>query len=245
MPWRRRSGTTLKQQGVLNVKNACLWALSAAVMLFSVCPTLAQQVGTAPVGARPMATPRSSNIALLNVAYLFDNHPRLKQMREEMKADVERADAAVKAEQENIKRLAEKLDQYRGTPDFKAVEEEVAKRSNDLKLQIALQRKEFMLREARMYHQTYQEIADEVKYYCEQNGIDVVLRFNADKVDLENPESVLIHVNKPVVYYATDRDITGIVLTTIYRRYGIDPAHPERAASRPTTPTRPAAPFNR
>lgn len=226
------------------MKNACLWAVSAALMLVTASPASAQ-VGTAPATGRPMAAPRSSNIALINVAYLFDNHPRLKQMRDEMKADVERADAAVKAEQENIKRLAEKLDQYRGTPEFKAIEEEVAKRSNDLKLQIALQRKEFMLREARMYHQTYQEIADEVKYYCEQNGIDVVLRFNADKVDLENPESVLIHVNKPVVYYATERDITGIVLTTIYRRYGIDPSNPERAAARPTTPTRPAVPFNR
>lgn len=226
------------------MKNACLWAVSAALMLVTASPAPAQ-VGTAPAAGRPMAAPRSSSVALLNVAYLFDNHPRLKQMRDEMKADVERADAAVKAEQENIKRLAEKLEQYRGTPEFKAIEEEVAKRSNDLKLQIALQRKEFMLREARMYHQTYQEIADEVKYYCEQNGIDVVLRFNADKVDLENPESVLIHVNKPVVYYATERDITGIVLTTIYRRYGIDPANPERAATRPTTPGRPAAPFNR
>ncbi len=226
------------------MKNACLWAVSAALMLVTASPAPAQ-VGTAPAAGRPMAAPRSSSVALLNVAYLFDNHPRLKQMRDEMKADVERADAAVKAEQENIKRLAEKLEQYRGTPEFKAIEEEVAKRSNDLKLQIALQRKEFMLREARMYHQTYQEIADEVKYYCEQNGIDVVLRFNADKVDLENPESVLIHVNKPVVYYATERDITGIVLTTIYRRYGIDPANPERAATRPTTPGRPAVPFNR
>lgn len=211
------------------MKTPRLLAVAAAI-LASVCSCWQAfgQAVPAAVPVRPAVAPRPSSIGLLNVGYLFENHPRLKQMREEMKADVERADQVVRAEQENIKKQAESLEQYRGTPDAKAIEEQVARRSSELKLQVAMQRKEFMLREARMYHQTYQEIYQEVEYYCQQNGVDLVLRFNADKVDMENPESVLVHVNRPIVWQSPDRDITGFVLQSLQRRYpaavGVNPA---------------------
>ena len=54
----------------------------------------------------------------------------------------------------------------------------------------------------------YQEILERTDYFCQQTGIDMVLRFNGEKVDLNQPESVLSFINRPVVWYATDLDIT-------------------------------------
>ena len=220
---------TPKQQGALNVKYPRLMAASAAVVSLVLG---SQALGQPAPAARPAAQARPTSIGLINMAYIFEHHPRLKEMKGELKADVERADAAVKAEQENIKKLAEKFEQFRRSPEGKTIEEDVARRSSELKLKIAMQRKEFMLREARMYHQTYVEIGEVVKYHCEQNGIDVVLRFNAEPVDVENPESVLMKVNNQIVHYAPNLDVTGAVLSTIYRQYGIDPANPTREAGR-------------
>ena len=220
-----------------------LMAASAAVLLLTLVSQVFGQAAPAAAPARPAAQARPTSLGLINMSYIFDNHPRLKQMKDEMKRDVEQADATVKAEQENIKKLAEKYELYRRSPDGKAIEEEVAKRTNELKFKIAMQRKEFTLREARMFHQTYLEVGNEVKYYCEQNGIDVVLRFSAEQADPENPESVLMKVNSPIVHYSPNLDITGAVLATIYSRYGINPNAP-REANR-VTPTPPPAPFKR
>ncbi len=159
------------------------------------------------------------NIALIDVKFIFEKHARFKMMMDDLQADVERAEAQVQAERDAIKKLAERLENFRGTPEYKAMEEEVAKRQSDLTVQIQLQRKEFLQREARIYYHVYQEILQELAYYCPQNGVDIVFRFSGDPVDVENPNSVLGYVNRPVVWYGKDRDITGIILESLNRRF--------------------------
>lgn len=214
------------------MKYFILSAISAAVVLTATLfgNQASAQVGGAPRTVAPPPRAAAGAVALLDVNYLFDNHPRFKRMMTEMKGDVQRAEEQVKVERDNIRKLYEKLDQFKGTPDYKAMEEEAAKRENDLKLQIALQRKEFVQREARIYYNVYQEIQQEVDYYCKQNGIDLVLQFNGTPVDVENPESVLKHINKLPVYYAQDRDITPIIRRNLEARGGgAQPVNPGTA----------------
>jgi len=224
------------------VKYRHLLAATAAAALSAILLGADARAQVGPAAAPPAAAPRASgngSTVLLNVGWLFENHPALKQMKTEMKGDVERADEQVKAKREEIKRLVEQLEVHRGKPEFKVMEEQIAKAQTDLNLQIALQRKEFMLREAKMYYDTYREIQDEVNYYCQQNGVSLVLRFSANQVDTQVPESVLEFINRPVVWYAGDRDITGIVLDSIVKRRG-----GSRTAN-PTIPSGPGVPFKR
>jgi len=190
--------------------------------------------------APPMAgrVAQGGNIALIDVKYIFEKHARFKMMMDDLKADVERAEAQVQAEREAIKKLTERLENFRGTPEYKAMEEEVAKRQSDLTVQIQLQRKEFLQREARIYYNVYQEILQELSYYCPRHGIDIVLRFSGDPVDVERPDSVLGYINRPVVWYGKDQDITGVILESLNRRF-VDPS---RMGTRPTPPP---APFQR
>ena len=204
------------------MKLSRIMAVSAACLLL--CALISSQVYSQGVPIRQPVAPQAgagANIALLDVSYIFKNHPRFKQMMDEMKTDVEAAESSVTKERDTIRKLVEQLDTYhKGSPDYNAMEKEIAEREANLSVKVQLQRKEFLGREAKIYLTVYKEIEDEVKYYCQNKGIDIVLRFNGDPADVDKPDSVLSFINKPVVYYDANRDITKPILDTLIMRSG-------------------------
>ena len=116
------------------------------------------------------------------------------------------------------------------------MEKEIAEREANLSVKVQLQRKEFLGREAKIYLTVYKEIEDEVKYYCQNKGIDIVLRFNGDPADVDKPDSVLSFINKPVVYYDANRDITKPILDTLIMRSGGPAAGGNRVGTQPAGP---------
>jgi Skp family chaperone for outer membrane proteins len=216
------------------VKKFPRWAVLATAVL-SLCYLMSLAVAQAPV--RPAA---GQNIALLDVSYVFKNHARFKGMMEDMKADVERAEALVKSEREAIGKLAERLGEFRkGTENYQQLEEELARRQADLAVKVQLQKNEFLQREAKIYHNVYQEILQVTDDYSKRNGIDMVLRFNGDNPDVDKPETILAFINKPVVWYQRQLDITPIVLQELNK--GANPAAPNRNAA---PAQRQGVPFN-
>jgi Skp family chaperone for outer membrane proteins len=216
------------------VKKSHCWAVLAAVLSLSYFSALAEAQGPA---AQSMAGPR---LALLDVSRIFKSHQRFKGMMDDMKADVERAEAHVKSERETIGKLAERLQEFhKGTTDYNDMEKELAKRQADLAVQVQLQKNEFLQREATIYHNVYQEILQATDYFCKQNRIDMVLRFNGEAVDVNRPDSVLAFINKPVVWYDRGLDITDQILQEL-NRTAINPGPANRAG-----PMRPGVPFNK
>jgi Skp family chaperone for outer membrane proteins len=213
-------------------------AVAAACLLL--CGLLSSQLFSQ--GGVPMRQPMapqggsSANIALLDVSYIFKNHPRFKTMMDEMKADVDGAESSVTKERDTVRKLIEQLDTYRkGSPDYNAMEKEIAEREANLTVKVQLQRKQFLAQEAKIYFTVYKEIEQEVDYYCQNKGIDIVLRFNGDPVDVDKPDSVLSFINKPVVYYDKGRDITPIILDSLIKRSGA-PTNGTRVGTRPGAP---------
>ncbi len=224
------------------MKLSRLMAVVAACLLL--CGLVSTQVfSQAGVPIRQPLAPQAgagTNIALLDISYIFKNHPRFKQMMEEMKSDVEAAESSVTKERDTIKKLVEQLDSYhKGSPDYNAMEKEIAEREANLSVKVQLQRKEFLGREAKIYLTIYKEIEQEVEYYCQNKGIDMVLRFNGDPADVDKPDSVLSFINKPVVYYDKGRDITKPILDTLVMRSGAPAAGGNRIGTRPAGPANP------
>ena len=216
------------------MKKTHRWAVLAVVLALGYFVTLVMAQGPA---APSMAGPR---LALLDVSKIFKNHQRFKGMMEDMKADVERAEAQVKSGRETIGKMAERLREFnKGSIEYKQMEEDLAKRHADLAVQVQLQKSEFLQREAKIYHAVYQEIWQATDYFCKQNRIDMVVRFNGEQVDVESPESVLTHINKPVVWYDRGLDITDAILQDL-NRTAINPA-PGNARG----PARPGVPFRK
>lgn len=228
----------LQQQGVLIVRKLHLLAVAAASVL-SLSLVWAYAVAQGPTGAPPrsaaaqptgMAAARvPSSVALVDVGYIFKKHPRFEQRMNQLKADVEQAETLIQKDRLAIRNLQVELQGYnKGSANYKGLAEEITKRNGEVMLKVQLQKDEFMQREAKIHHDVYQEILQQVDYYARTQGISMVLRFNGDPVDLTKPDSVAAFMSRPVVWYAKDRDITGWVLQALMG--------PQRSAAPGTNP---------
>jgi len=176
-------------------------------------PTTSTVNPTTPAAPVSTASGGGISVALLDVSLIFQKHTRFKQMREAMMADVQKAENDAKAERDAIKGLMEQLRSLQpGSPDYKAMEEQIAVRQSNLEARVRLQRKEFVQREAKIYHYVYQEILQEVHYYAQSNRIAMVLRFSGETADVENPDTVIRYINRPVVWHNPQFDITNVIL---------------------------------
>ncbi len=218
------------------MKRTLCWAMLAALLAQGAYCRLLCAQGHSGRQGQPAAAPR---LALLDVSRVFKNHNRFKGMMEDMKADVQQAENRVKAERDAINKLLERLKDFRnGTPDYKSLEAEIAERQADLEVKVRLQRKQFLEREAKIYYNVYQEIWQATDYFCRRHNIDMVFRFNGEKVDPEQPQSVLGEINKPLVWYDQSLDITDAILSEL-NRTSATPAAADRRGSpapRPTVP---------
>lgn len=212
-------------------------ALVAPCLLLAADPAVAPR-GPVPGGTAPGGSPAAgAPIAVVDITYILENYPRLKAATDAFKRDMETAEAALKKERDAIAKKGERLKSLKpGTPDFKALEEETIKLDSDWKLKVNRQKSDFAERDAKNYLTAYQEISAAVKQYAERNGISLVLRFNGQPVDPNNPQSVQMELSKMVMYYHRDIDITDHVLAELKRaapvasqpRGGQPPAAPPR-----------------
>jgi Skp family chaperone for outer membrane proteins len=196
--------------------SGCLLAAGLAVFT-AVAQTGPARGATAPQGAAP-------RVAMLDVSYIFKNHTGFKAQTAQMRAQVDQAKARMKGEEEALTKMIQALKNMQpGSAEYKQLEEQTARRRADAQIQLQLQNKEFMVKEANIYHDIYQEIEADVAYFAQQNGIDAVLRFNGDPVEKDQPNQILRNVNKQVVWFSQGLDITPNILDRLNKRYGQNP----------------------
>jgi Skp family chaperone for outer membrane proteins len=184
-------------------------------------------LGAAAMAQPGTATPASSasrfrsDIALVDVGYIFKNHDRFKQYMADLQADMERADAVMKKERDSLKQLQDSLSQYNaGSKEYKDLEERIVGKLADFNARVTLQRKEFLVNEAKIYHMIYQQIQDEVKAFAQENNVLAVLRFNSELPDVQKPDEVARGLNNQVVWHHPNLDITKYILDNLKRRAG-------------------------
>lgn len=183
---------------------------------------LAVAAAQQPAGAPASGGSRfRSDIALVDVGYIFKNHERFKQYMADLQADMEREDAIMKKERDSIKQLQDSLNQYNaGSKEYKDLEERIAVKLGDFNARIALKRKDFLVKEGQIYHMIYQQIQDEVKAFAEEHGVLAVLRFNSELPDIQKPDEVARGLNNQVVWHHPNLDITRYILENLRRRAG-------------------------
>jgi Skp family chaperone for outer membrane proteins len=191
-----------------------LFAAGLALILFA-APVAAQQ--PAPTGYAPP-------VATLDLAYLFRNHARYKQADEALRAEVTAAEQTFQQEQQAMQELAKRIKEYRaGSPEYKAIEEELARKEADLRLRGAIIQKNFAEKKAKIYYDVLQEIKAHVAQHAAQHGILMVVNFNGDEIDGANPQSVMRGLNETVLYQHRSVDITPIILELANRGGGVPP----------------------
>lgn len=221
----------------------------------SLCASKAQ-AQQAP-GAAAAAAPRAASgpaVAVVDLNKIFKDHAKFQSMKEDMKRDVDQAENEVKLMRDEIQKLAQQLeDRKPGSPDYKELESQLASRQAQLQAKVQLLKKDFMLQEAKIYHQIYREVNDEIRSYADRMGISMVLRISDDPIDENDPQAVLEELKKSVVHHHPSVNITPVILSVINRRYGAAPqaqappaGPPQQPGARPANPpavgTRPAPP---
>ncbi len=195
------------------------WAILALILSLGgyYSATVIAQGPGGPAYAPPMGAAGPKTV-LIDVNYIFKNHERFKAMMGDMKNDIKQAEDTVNADKAKIVQLERNRDEcQKGTIDYKNFDEEATRAKANLAVKIQGQRNDFLQREAQIYNAVYQEILQATNYYCMQNGVDMVLRFNGDAVDSQNPQSVLSFINRPVVWYQRYTNITQNILDDLNR----------------------------
>jgi Skp family chaperone for outer membrane proteins len=212
---------------VLNV-NKLLLSSAVVAALFAVCiagagPASAQQPPAGQFGVPQAATAAPNiGIVLVDVNYIFKHHARLKSSLKELQAE---GDAVQKGFEEKLRALQERSKQlggpagYKpGTPDYTHLEEQLVHEKSDIQTEIALKRKEFVQREAKLYFNAYREVTDEVTNFCQQRGIALAMNFNGDAIDPENPDTVARGIGSKYPFYNKGLDITPVILQRFAER---------------------------
>lgn len=204
----------------MNISRHCA-TIVASLVFFASIPAFAQSVGT--------------SVVVLDVGKVFKEHIRFKQKMDTMKQDVTGFENYLKSQRAKAKSMvAELQEKYRpGTTDYADQEKRIAKMSSDMEVETRLKRKEFVQREAKIFYETYQEITTVVAQFASNYKIDLVLRFNSERISPDNPQQILAGVNQNVVYHAQPRDITPQIIERLNRSSGAG------ISTRPTIPGRP------
>jgi len=201
-------------------KTRVLAVLAGSLLAISLlyAAAIAQQGTGAPASS---ASRFRSDIALVDVGYIYKNYDRFKQYMADLQADMERADAVMKKERDSLKQLQDSLSQYNaGSKEYKDLEERIVGKSADFNARVTLQRKEFLVNEAKIYHMIYQQIQDEVKAFAQENNVLAVLRFNSELPEVTKPDEVARGLNNQVVWHHPNLDITKYILDNLKRRAG-------------------------
>jgi len=167
------------------------------------------------------AQPRSGDVALIDIAFVFKNHPRFKQMMVELQNEIQAADSNMKKQQDELRKDVELQKGFQsGSEQYQRYEEEIARKKSGLAVTMDLERKRFLKEEAKIYDMIYKEIVQLVDQIATARGFAVVLRISNDQPDPEKPDTVVANLNRQVVWAARPLDITPLVMAEIQRRMG-------------------------
>lgn len=164
--------------------------------------------------ARGPAVP--PQMAIIDLAYIFENHTRFKQQSDELRRDVEAAEAELKSNKAQLQKMAENLEQFnRTSPEYRSLEEDITRRTAELQVQVGTQKRNFYEQEAKIYYSTYKEVMDQVRYYAEKHNILLVMRFQGDPYNENDPQGLQKELNKAILYHNSMIDITPIILEAV------------------------------
>jgi len=195
--------------GVSNTR----WALVIGLVLTGTSATAFGQGSPAKTaGTTAAAKPSGTLVALVDIGHVFKNHPRVKQQVEGMKQDLGDYEKEVVANRQELVKQREKMVKFAvGSPEYKQVEEQIARQVSDLQVRDQMKKKDVLEREARIYYDAYNEVLDHVARLSTEYGIGLVIRFDSQPIEPTDRNSVQAGVNRNVVFQR-NLDLTPLVL---------------------------------
>lgn len=183
--------------------------------------TLGLFVAVAPVMSQEAATSAPHQIGLIDMAHIFKNYEKFKDQTAGLQKLAEEAEAKAKAMMEEGKKGQEQLQTLvAGSPEYSALEAKLIKLKTELETFRQVEQQKIVRQQADVYKTIYLEVQDVVNRYAAYYKYTLVIRFNrADVADAGNPQAIIQNMNRQVVYYQTQDDITDPILKHLNDQY--------------------------
>jgi len=194
--------------------------LAAAAVMVAGALHVAWGQGAGGGAAAPRPTV-AHKVGLIDMAALFNKYKKFEKLREELRAEIEERQEELNQNMQQLRQLADEMKTF--GPDTKEYSQR-EKRATQLQIELqsskaAAQRK-FFQEESRMYRTIYLEVTDLVKKYAEYHKYTLILRFTSDDLgENDDPQKVMAALQRQVVYYRSDDDITNEVLKFLNSKY--------------------------
>lgn len=170
-------------------------------------------------------------VGLIDMAHVFKNYEKFSALREELKAEIQQSDAKAKAMAEQIQAVQKEMQDFKqGSPEYLAREKQLAQKASDFEAFRKVAQRDFLRKESRIYHTIYMEVTDTVKKYASIYNYTLIIRFNRENLDTDDPKKLIQGMNRQVVFHRADDDITLSVLDYLNRNY----KNQSGSATRPT-----------
>lgn len=180
-------------------------AIAVAVLIVTLAtgwfsPRLPQPARTI-AQERTAESPAALNTATLDVSKALEGYQQFQRDMEALRAEVVEANQEVAVRQAEIESVAKELQGLQpGQPGYESKQLLLVRLQTELKQLVERDRQEFLVQEAGLYKQAYDQIRTEVRQVAANRGIRLVLRVNEGEVDARNPKAVADAVNQTVVY---------------------------------------------
>jgi outer membrane protein len=201
------------------VKNIVI-ALVAALAAGTITPALAQETAKPAAAARDNTAHR---VGLVDMAEVFQGYKKFEDLRTELSAEIEKSDAEAKLMVEKMQKMQTEIQELKlapGTPQYDQAEKQLLDAKGEFEAFRAATQRKLARRESEMFKVIYADTTSMVKKYAEYAKYTVVIRFDRKDIDENTPPAEAVQrMNKQVVYYRADDDITDVVLSTLNKQY--------------------------
>ena len=203
------------------IVSASVIALLAGVLALT-GDAWSQQGGrdAAPAAAAPNIPHK---VGLIDMAFVFKNYKKFESLREDLKLEIAASEEKAKMMQKDTAELQQQLKQFQeGSAEYTKVEKQLVNKAAEFENFRRQMSREFLKKESQIYLQVYNEVSKMVEKYAVHFNYTLIMRFNREDLDTENPQALLQGMNRQVVYYRSDDDITAPVLESLNKRFNPD-----------------------
>lgn len=166
------------------------------------------------------ATP--SKVALIDMAEVFRQYVKFQNLRNDLQEKIKAKDGEIQVTVKKMQSLQQKLqgkEIAKGSEDYQNLEKQYVQLGSELEAARKQAQLELMREEAKNYHTVYLEVQQAVKAFSKHFGYTIVMRFNREELDSNDPQKVIQGLGRQIVYHDAEDDITDGVIEFINRPF--------------------------
>ena len=180
-------------------------------------------------------------VALIDISRVLKEYKKVDALRSEIKAEIAKSETQRTAMVKQMKTIKDKLSSpniQQGSPKAVELEKQGLKVEAEFNSFKKAERTRILRREAQLLKTIHGEIKGVVKRAADAWGYTLVLRFNGAASDAATPNNVVGQLQRQVVYYRNEDDITQPVIEYLNKQYLKQSPAPRTTGNQPAGATK-------